>query len=251
MPASPTEAAGLHALLPALRWTLAVLILVAVPLLVISTNVRLLTLDRQFYLDGFAKHEASARTGLSAEQLERVAESFIDYFQAPRGRMDVQVVLAGERRALFNERELAHMEDVQMLVQGFSAAQWLSAAVLLAALAVGLALWKLEFLPLLGKLCLGAAALTIALPLLVALFSLLDFHSLWIGFHLVSFRNDLWILDPARDYLIMLFPLGFWFDATIRLAAQTAFGAALAALLGAGLLLLAPLSSKLQLARVR
>ncbi len=40
-------------------------------------------------------------------------------------------------------------------------------------------------------------------------------------FHLLSFANDLWQLDPARDYLIMLFPQGFWFDATMLVALVT------------------------------
>jgi hypothetical protein len=31
------------------------------------------------------------------------------------------------------------------------------------------------------------------------------------------------VLNPATDYLIMLFPRGFWFDAAIFCAAGTAF----------------------------
>ena len=46
----------------------------------------------------------------------------------------------------------------------------------------------------------------------------------WI-FHLVSFSNDLWLLDPRTDYLLIMFPLGFWFDATMRVAATAAAGA--------------------------
>ena len=37
-------------------------------------------------------------------------------------------------------------------------------------------------------------------------------------FHLISFTNDLWILDPRRDYLIMMFPQGFFFDSTMFIA---------------------------------
>ncbi|MDD2471668.1 MAG: DUF1461 domain-containing protein, partial [Dehalococcoidales bacterium] len=42
---------------------------------------------------------------------------------------------------------------------------------------------------------------------------------------LISFSNDLWLLDPAKDYLIMMFPQGFWADAALLVAALTAGGA--------------------------
>ena len=45
--------------------------------------------------------------------------------------------------------------------------------------------------------------------------SLFNFDRLFLQFHLLSFSNDLWLLDPSRDYLIMLFPQGFWYDMAI------------------------------------
>jgi uncharacterized membrane protein len=33
----------------------------------------------------------------------------------------------------------------------------------------------------------------------------------------VSFSNNLWLLDPQKDYLIMMFPEGFFNDAAISL----------------------------------
>jgi len=40
-------------------------------------------------------------------------------------------------------------------------------------------------------------------------------------FHLFSFSNKFWQLDPTRDYLIMLFPGEFWYDATLFCALAT------------------------------
>ena len=70
----------------------------------------------------------------------------------------------------------------------------------------------------------------------VAALSFLDFGELFVRFHELSFRNDLWMLDPRRDYLLMLFPQGFWFDATLRIAALTALQAGALGLLGLFLL---------------
>ena len=38
---------------------------------------------------------------------------------------------------------------------------------------------------------------------------------------MISFTNDLWQLDPSRDYLIAIFPEGFFFDATMWIAGLT------------------------------
>ena len=56
---------------------------------------------------------------------------------------------------------------------------------------------------------------TLGLMAFLALWAFIGFDRLFILFHEVSFSNEFWILDPTRDYLIMLFPGGFFYDATI------------------------------------
>jgi len=58
--------------------------------------------------------------------------------------------------------------------------------------------------------------------LALGLGTLLGFDQLFWQFHLISFANELWMLDPTKDYLIMLFPQGFWYDATLFCALSTA-----------------------------
>ena len=58
--------------------------------------------------------------------------------------------------------------------------------------------------------------------LAMGLGTLLNFDQLFLQFHLFSFTNELWQLDPTKDYLIMLFPQGFFYDAAIFCALATA-----------------------------
>lgn len=220
------------ALLGALRVALAVLFVVALPLFLVATNLKTVALDPNTYAAGFAKYRVAETTGLDQEQLERVAQSFIAYFQAPPGRLEVEVVLGGQRRPLLNERELAHMEDVQAIMQLFFRLQTLSGVFLAGFLLLGVFVDRAAFLPELGRLLLLAAGLTIGLALLVGLLALTSFSELFLRFHQVAFRNDLWQLDPTRDYLIMLFPEPFWFDATLRIALLTGLETAAAGLVG-------------------
>jgi integral membrane protein (TIGR01906 family) len=59
---------------------------------------------------------------------------------------------------------------------------------------------------------------TLVLALVVGGLSMLDFESLFIRFHMLSFSNDLWQLDPRTDYLLILYPQAFWLDTTLRIA---------------------------------
>ena len=57
--------------------------------------------------------------------------------------------------------------------------------------------------------------------LALGLGALFNFDQLFLQFHLLSFTNEFWQLDPAKDYLIMLFPGGFWYDAALFCALAT------------------------------
>ena len=64
---------------------------------------------------------------------------------------------------------------------------------------------------------------------------LVDFSEAFVRFHEMAFSNDLWILDPRTDYLIMLYPEGFWLDATLRIAMLSAIEAVVIGGIGLGI----------------
>src|SRR5207302_11152012 len=123
----------------------------------------------------------------------------------------------------------------QALIQLFLRLQVIAAGVVLLRLAFAVAFDRVA-VPV-GRELLWSTGLMVALVVLVGVLSLMDFDALWTRFHQIAFRNDLWQLDPSRDYLIMLFPEPFWFTATIRMATSVALQTVLIALLGLGLIL--------------
>ena len=84
---------------------------------------------------------------------------------------------------------------------------------------------------------LWGGVLTLGLVVAVGLFALMGFDSLFHKFHQLSFANDFWLLDPRTDYLLLMFPQGFWFDATMRLVGLVVAGAAVLAAACGGYLL--------------
>ena len=51
---------------------------------------------------------------------------------------------------------------------------------------------------------------------------LINFNLVFTTFHFISFANDLWMLDPRTDYLLIMFPQRFFFEATLAIAVMTA-----------------------------
>jgi integral membrane protein (TIGR01906 family) len=235
---APTVARRVSAAPDLLDWVRGLVSLAFVlllPLLIIGTSLRGLVTDRDFMLRGFEDNQVASTTGLDDAQLRRIADAFVAYFEGPPGQIQLQVTAFGQPRPLFNDREVAHMEDVQALIQFFLRMQVIAAAVVAIRLAVAV-IFDRSAAPL-GRDMLWTTGLMVALVVLVGVLSLLDFDALWTRFHQIAFRNDLWQLDPSRDYLIMLFPEPFWFAATIRMATSVALQAALVALLGAACVL--------------
>ena len=234
----PTTAPRVTATPDLLDWVrglVSVAFVLLLPLLIIGTSLRGLVTDRDFMLRGFEDNQVATTTGLDEAQLQRIAEAFVAYFQGPRGQLQLQVTAFGQSRPLFNDREVAHMEDVQALIQFFLRMQLVAAAVVVVRLAVAL-IFDRSVAPV-GRDMLWSTGLMVALVIVVGVLSLLDFDALWTRFHQIAFRNDLWQLDPSRDYLIMLFPEPFWFTATIRMATSVALQTLLVAVLGVAFVL--------------
>ncbi len=151
--------------------------------------------------------------------------------------LQIEVMMGGERRGFFTEREIAHMEDVRALfVKAIALRRLLAAAaLLLIALCIPGFRRRTALRPFGQGLLIGTGLVFAALGLLSA-YAMNDFSAFWIRFHHVFFTNDLWLLDPAVDMLVNIVPEGFFFDTVFR--TFTIFGAGLAAMLLASVLMI-------------
>ena len=196
-----------------------VLFVVAVLLFLIAFNVRWVINFPPLYSYGFDRYDIPQYTGIERDELLSAGRQIRDYFNNDAELLEISVVVRGVRVSnLYNEREVLHMRDVKGLVQGVYRVSEISALFLLVFIAGGFALWRRAFLPTLGRLLRWCGAATLGLVLLVGLGSLVGFDRLFLAFHLISFSNDLWQLDPSRDYLIAMFHQGFFLDATLLIA---------------------------------
>jgi len=210
----------------------------ALPCLFISSSVTWAINDLGLYQRGFNKYHISELTGIQKEGLASVSRQIRNYFNSSREPLQVQTSVFGNERELFSQREVLHMRDVKGLVRGVYRVVIATSIYLLLFVAVGLLVWRSRLFASLASLALWGSGVTVGLVVLVGIFSLVAFDKLFLIFHQTSFANNYWMLDPKRDYLVMLFPEGFWLDATIFVALLTIAQAIVVGSVGAGVLLL-------------
>jgi integral membrane protein (TIGR01906 family) len=199
-----------------LRGLALVILAASIPALIVSGTVNAYAGSAGLYQYGFAKYRISQATGISNGQLDEVAQGMAGFLDGKKPSLQMTVRVNGTDRLLYNEKELVHMDDVRGIITIFNVLQIVAILSLLAAGAFVFA--ALGVRRLLRGILAGAIA-TVALVGLLAAWALIDFYSLFYLFHLVSFSNDLWLLDPARDYLIMMFTESFFYDAAIMVTA--------------------------------
>jgi len=184
------------------------------PVLIVTSIIRWAVSEIRLYEYGFEKYRIDEVTGIDVLQLREVAQRLIDYFNLKVGSVQILVTRQGQQFDLFNEREVVHLEDVRNLVQLDYHVQ-LIALVLMAVCILVFWLWFTEGWRVPVRGLFWGSVVTLGLMLFLALWAIIGFERLFILFHLVSFSNEYWILDPMRDYLIMLFPEGFFYDAAL------------------------------------
>jgi integral membrane protein (TIGR01906 family) len=208
---------------------------VALPILLITTNVRFLAGEVRFYERGFRAHDAERTTGVTLPELDRSAREIVNYFENDASTLRIVVKEDGEEVALFNARETEHMKDVKWLMQLVFRVNEVTLAYVLTYVACAFLWAGRSFRSLARQSLLGIGVGGLGVGVIGA-FAIAGFDSTWRRFHELVFSNDLWKLNPATDRLIQMFPEAFWQEETLIVAALTAaeavivVGAALACL---------------------
>ena len=175
-----------------------------------------------FYEYEFEKNDSYAVVKMDEENLRIVAESLIGYLNGSRpGLENVEVVVNGNVKPFFNEKEILHMDDVKFLFEEGIKARNLAAIGFFATLAY----FILNMIFAKNK---GGKTLLLMWRILADIFLIVmivtgiilatNFSWAFRLFHELSFANDLWLLNPATDLMINILPSGFFQDIAILIA---------------------------------
>lgn len=194
------------------RW----LFILSLPPLILSATIHLEFNSLRLYQDGFEKYNVSQTTGLSQTELKKAAAGLISYFNSGEEFISLTVLKDGEPFELFNQREIAHLKDVKALVQ-LNFRLLVGTAIYIGVFAGMCLFWrKRRYRRELARGTFIGSIITLGMIVALGIGAMvLDFDQIFLQFHFLAFTNELWLLDPTKDYLIMLFPEGFWFDAAM------------------------------------
>ena len=154
---------------------------------------------------------------MKMDDLLDVTDEMMAYLRGSREDLHVPTIVDGQPREFFNDREIAHMEDVRGLFLGGLALRRISLGLIVACVIL-LLLLKADIRRVLPKMiCIGSALFFAVLAVLAGIIST-DFNQYFIMFHHIFFNNDLWMLNPDTDLLINIVPEPFFMDTAARIA---------------------------------
>ena len=203
------------------RW----LFILCLPLFLLTGFIAVAINSQWLYEHSFNTYGVEETTGIEKTELEKAATQIIRYFNSPEEYLSVTVIKDGVDFVLFNEKEIVHMKDVKALVKLDYHVLLGTGLFMFLYIAVNIFSRRREFYRPLASAIFNGSGITIGLILILGIIAVADFNTFFTAFHLISFANDFWLLNPNTDYLIMLFPGGFWFDCVIYIAIAIAVSA--------------------------
>lgn len=201
----------------AIHILLGILCAFALMIILLITSIEAVTYwTPGYYEKEYTKHHVLDAVPMEMEDLLDVTDEMMAYLRGNREDLHVPTIVNGQAREFFNEREIAHMEDVRGL---FLAAIALRRACLIGIVGILAFLYftKADIKRILPRtICAGTVLFFLLLAGLAALIST-DFTKYFVIFHQIFFNNDLWMLDPGTDLLINIVPEPFFIDTAARI----------------------------------
>ena len=177
-----------------------------------STSAEGLLLAAALVSAGFAACADTQAMNVPASQYDAIAQALSRYFAGKADTPQAQILKGGALASAFNEKELQHLSDVRRLFQSLRALGLILmiavAALMLTACALA---WRIRLTArtLARTVLLGWAGAMVLIGA-VALWAAVDFNSLFVLLHRLLFSNELWLMDPQTDLIILLMPESFF-----------------------------------------
>lgn len=195
-----------------------------IALLLISVDIH--SFYRPLFDQTYAQMDTAREIGVSELELRQATTVLLDYIRDDRGDLDLTVNVDGVAQPMFNEREVEHMVDVKVLYRNAMNVKWICLATFVVGLIALVMIRKQDRARLFFRAIKVALTVSLIVMSIVFVFLMVDFERFWTSFHKLFFSNDLWILDPRTDNLILMVPTLF-FNRLVKRIVMTFAGAIL------------------------
>jgi integral membrane protein (TIGR01906 family) len=204
-----------------LKRLLGILVAASIPVIISGLSLMLLLsplfMNLEYRRPGFPPDHY----GFSTQQRLEFGNITRRYLISSMTLDDLRELSFPEGDAIYLERELSHLEDVKVVLQGVQRVFYLAAAVFVLGLILAVSSkWERGLVQAIGIGGKGTAGLLVLLVFL----TLVSFQAVFTNFHLIFFEGDSWLFDYS-DTLIRLFPIRFWQDIFLVFGLTTLVGA--------------------------
>jgi len=172
--------------------------------------------DFDVYRQEYEKYDVLSDLNMSMDDAMDVTRQMMAYLRGEGDTLSVITTVDGREQDFFNEQDRFHMGEVRDLFIGGLNIR--TGALVIAVLCIlFLILTKADLKKTVPAGYQAALAVTAAALLFLGIACAVDFNAVFVKFHHIFFDNDLWIFDPAEDYMIRMLPEGLFFDMVVRI----------------------------------
>ena len=200
-----------------LQWAAGILLSFSViAILLISSFEIAMYADFSVYQREYEKYDVLDDLDMKMEDVMYVTEEMMAYLRGDRDTLSVITTVEGLEQDFFNEQDRFHMGEVRDLFIGglnIRTGAVVTALICLAFLIASKACLK----KILARSYQIALGITGAAVIFIGAAALIDFNAVFVQFHHIFFDNDLWLFDPAEDYMIRMLPEGLFADMVLRI----------------------------------
>ena len=196
---------------PVIKKAVEIVVVVLVLLLLILTGIRLLLTETFVRFEYNQKNFPADTYGMTTQERLTYAPIALEFLLNGAEPEFLGDLRFEDGTIMFNERELEHMVDVQILTRWFFIV-WYFGLGLFAVIWIWA--WRGKWLTSFRSIVSRGGLITIIVLGTLILLLLLSFDVVFVGFHRIFFEGDSWLFLYS-DTLIRLFPERFWQDAFI------------------------------------
>ena len=183
---------------------------------ILSISFEIITFSDWIYTYNWSRNNISNNTGLSITELNHSSNSIKDYFKNDLEKLEIIITQNNNNYHLFKDREIDHMVDVKSIIQSTLLFEKVGGILLIIFLIMLFYNQKLKTIEEnIRKIILKSFFLWGAFLSIIIFGMMVNFNYTFILFHKLLFRNDLWILNPRTDFLLMMFPQRFFLEIAI------------------------------------
>lgn len=174
--------------------------------------------DFSVYQEEYEKYDVLSDLDMTMDDVMYVTHEMMDYLRGNGDTLSVITTVEGREQDFFNEQDRFHMAEVRdLFIGGLNIRLGACAAVALCI--VFLLISRADIKKIIPRSYWIALGITGVVVALIGIAAVVDFNAVFVQFHHIFFDNDLWIFDPAEDYMIRMLPEGLFYDMVMRIGA--------------------------------